>query len=181
MRRSESTLLQYLSNVEYGVGDEDSSPPASVVAVDEGQLETHGSTRDNRLDEKNKEKEQGHPPSVTHVLEMGSPAANVAYAKKCKKVDLLQTEISAAHAAIDATMLKPPRTRSQKGKATGKDLIKKIKDLAKKLKKKTPEHDALLQEIVLERKSFENTLKQTTASVDESIAEAVRRENEGRS
>ncbi len=108
---------------------------------------------------------------------MGSPAANVAYAKKCKEVDILQAKVSAAHAAIYATVLLiPPRTRSQKGKATGKDLIKKFKDLANKLKKKTAEHDALLQGIVLERKECEDTLKQTTASVGESIAGAVRRE-----
>ncbi len=52
--------LHDLNNVMNGVGDEDSSPPASVTAAAEDQLETH-------------------------TLEMGSPAANFAYAKSAKK------------------------------------------------------------------------------------------------
>ena len=50
-------------------------------------------------------------PSVLHPIDLGSSAANVAYALKCKEVELLQAELSAAHAVIDATgLITTPRT-----------------------------------------------------------------------
>ena len=103
--------LEDLNNVEDGAGNEDASPPAT--------------------------------PSVLHPIDLGSSAANVAYAQKCKEVDMLQAELSAAHAAIDATGLitTPRATRSLRGKAKRPDLIKKVVELANKLKKQTEEHD----------------------------------------
>ncbi len=105
------------------------------------------------------EKNKAIPPSVSHLLDMGSPTINVAHAKKYKEVELLQARVSAAHAAIDATVLITPRARSQKGNATCKYLIKKIKNFANKLKKKTTHHNDLPKGIDLERKKFEDMLK----------------------
>ncbi len=108
---------------------------------------------------------------------MGSSAANVAYAQKCKDVEQLQAELSAAYAAIDATgLITPPRTtKLRRGKAKGSDLIKKVEELANKLKKQTEERDNLLKEIGLERKDNVDMLRQTSASIDQNIAEATRR------
>ncbi len=70
-------------------------------------------------------------------LDMGSPCANMAHAKACNEVERLHALISLALAAIDATVQIKPRARSQKGKASGNDLIKKITKVASMLKKKT--------------------------------------------
>jgi chromosome segregation ATPase len=55
-------------------------------------------------------------PSVLHPIDLRSFAANVAYALQCKEVKLLQAELSAARAAIDATeLITPPRTTTRRG------------------------------------------------------------------
>ncbi len=48
-------------------------------------------------------------PSVLLPIDLGSSVANVAYAQKCKDVELLQARQSATHVAIDATgLITPP-------------------------------------------------------------------------
>jgi hypothetical protein len=63
-----------------------------------------------------------------------------------------------AHAAIDVTVQIKSRTRSQKRKASGNNLVKKITKVANMLKKKTGEYKNVVKEVDLEKKESEDML-----------------------
>jgi len=114
--------LHTLDSVDEGVGDEDDRHESPYTNLDCRQ------------------RKQGRPPSVSIPRDMIAPSNIMLHTKKSKEVERLKSEIFAAHAAIDVAVLTTPRTRSHKGKVGGKDLIKKMKDLANKLKKIDVEH-----------------------------------------
>ena len=69
------------------------------------------------------------------------------------------------------------RTRSSNTvKKSTKSLSVKIKALLNMFKKKTAEHQDLVEEIALERKENEDMLKQTTVSLETNLQDALRRE-----
>ena len=69
------------------------------------------------------------------------------------------------------------RTRSSNTvKKSTKSLSVKIKALASMLKKKTVEHQDLVEEIALERKENEDMLKHNTMSLESNFEDALRRE-----
>ena len=97
--------------------------------------------------------------------------------KKSKVVAQLKAEIFAAHAAFGDTVDTATRTRSTNTvKKSTKSLSVKIKALANMLKKKTAEHQELVEEIALERKEHEDMLKQTAMSIESNLEDALRRE-----
>jgi hypothetical protein len=110
---------------------------------------------------------------------MGSSVANMSHAKTFKEVNRLNAMVSVAHAAIDAAVQIKPRTRLQKGKASGNELVKKITKVASMLKKKTDEYENLVKEVDLEKNETEDMLKQTAVSVNATVEEAVRRVRAG--
>ena len=128
-----------MSNIDERVGNESESPSSSNAAVGDGQHDVHVAN-------------QECPPHVSsrsharvpvcHVRrhdiprDLGSPAANMPHAKRCKEVERLNKLVFATHAAIDATVQMKQRTRSQKGKASNIDLINKIMKVAIMFKKK---------------------------------------------
>jgi hypothetical protein len=96
--------------------------------------------------------------------------------QKCKEVDRLKAQISAVHAIFCDTVDSPTRTRYQTVKNSAMSLSSKIKRLLNVLKKKISEHQDLIKDIALERKEFEDLLKQTTLYFEFDVEDALRSE-----
>jgi hypothetical protein len=107
--------LQDLNNIDEGVRDEGDSPSSSNAALDDGQHDGHVANLECTPLASSRSRARVPARHVRHhdiSLDMGSHVANMPHAQTCKEVERLNALVSAAHAAIDATVRIKPRTRS---------------------------------------------------------------------